>query len=284
MPIRPDRLLAHVFPEMRQRYAKRDAILYALGVGLGGDPCDPADLPYLLEDRLQALPTFAVTLGSPGMWIQAPQFGVDFAKLMHYEQAATFHAPLPPEGEIVSRARIVSVTDRGEGRGAVVVLERDIRDATIEAHCCRLRQTLLLRGDGGFGGPPSPHAPSITPERKPDLDARFTIDPRAALIYRLSGDWNPLHADPDAAKRAGFDRPILQGLATYAIAGVAVARACGLSPSRISALSCRFAGVVFPGDTLTLKIWRDAAGAVFQGYVGERKALDQGHVAFREEQ
>jgi acyl dehydratase len=281
MPIRPDRLLAHAFPETRQRYAKRDAILYALGVGLGADPCDPADLPYLLEDRLQALPTFAATLSSLGMWIQAPQFGVDFTKLVHYEQAATFHAPLPPEGEIVSRARVVSVTDRGDGRGAVVVVERDIRDATVEANYCTLQQTLLLRGDGGFGGPPPSRASSITPEREPDAQARFPIDPRAALIYRLSGDWNPLHADPEAAKRGGFDRPILHGLASYAVAGVAVARACGLSPSQVSTLSCRFTGAVFPGEALTFRIWRDAGSAVFQGYVGERKTLDQGYAAFR---
>jgi acyl dehydratase len=280
MPIRPDALLAHIFPETRQRYAKRDTILYALGVGLGGDPCDPPDLPFLLEDRLQPLPTFAVTLGSLGMWIKAPQFGVDFAKLVHYEQSADFHASLPAEGEVVCRARVLSVKDRGEGRGAVVVVERDIGDATLMTSYCTLRQTLLLRSDGGFGGGPPPPAPSIIPERVPDRVARFPTDPRAALIYRLSGDWNPLHADPEAAKRGGFERPILHGLASYAIAGVAVSRAFDRSPAHVAALSCRFTGVVFPGDTLTFRIWRDAKGAAFQALVGERKTLDQGHVAF----
>jgi acyl dehydratase len=277
MPIRPDLLLSHAFPDARQTYTKRDTILYALGVGLGGDP---ADLPYLLEDRLRALPTFAVTLGSPGMWIRAPQFGVDYAKLVHYEQAAHFHTPLPPEGKVVSSAHVVSVADRGQGRGAVVVIEREIRDAAIDTNYCTLQQTLLLRGDGGFGGLPPPREASVIAEREPDTQAAFEVDPRAALIYRLSGDWNPLHADPAAAKAGGFDQPILHGLASYAAAGVAVSRACGLSPEQVTSLRCRFTGIVFPGDTLSFRIWREEQRAIFQGFAGERKVLDQGVVGF----
>jgi acyl dehydratase len=277
MPIRPDLLLAHAFPEVRHKYTKRDTILYGLGVGLGGDP---ADLPYLLEDRLRALPTFAVTLGSPGMWIRASQFGVDYAKLVHYEQAADFHAPLPTEAEIVSRARVVSVSDRGEGRGALVVIGREIRDAALDTRYCSLLQTLLLRGDGGFGGSPPPRDASVIPGREPDTQAAFEVDPRAALIYRLSGDWNPLHADPAAAKAGGFDRPILHGLASYAAAGIAVSRACGLSPEQVTSLRCRFTGIVFPGDTLTFRIWREEQRAIFQGFADERKVLDQGALAF----
>ena len=174
MTIRPDLLLAYEFPEARQTYARRDAILYALGVGLGADPTDPADLSFLLEDRLETLPTFAVTLGSPGMWIRAPQFGVDFAKLVHYEQAAAFHRPLPPEAEIVAHARVLSVTDRGQGKGAVVVLERRIADAANGEPYCTLQQTLLLRGDGGFGGEP------------PDTAALGHPGPRVATPSRAS--------------------------------------------------------------------------------------------------
>ena len=280
MAIRPDVLLAHEFPEARQTYSRRDAILYALGVGLGANPTDPADLPFLLEEGLETLPTFAVTLGSPGMWIRAPQFGVDFAKLVHYEQAAAFHRPLPPEAEIAARARVMSVADRGPGKGAVVVVERRIDDAIDGEPYCTLQQTLLLRGDGGFGGDPPEPQPSVIPDRAPDVVARFAVDPRAALIYRLSGDWNPLHADPDAARRAGFERPILHGLASYAIAGVVVARALGASPAELSALACRFSGVVMPGDELGFRIWREPSGAAFQAFVGERKALDQGFATF----
>lgn len=304
MAFRPAALLAHSFPESRQSYTKRDAILYALGVGLGTDPTNPADLPFLVEcdhapsgaggsgllcsvrndaarDALSVLPTFAVTLGSPGMWIRAPEFGVNFAKLVHYEQAATFHAPLAPEGEVVAQARVASVSDRGEGRGAIVVVERSISDAA-GAPLCSLAQTLLLRGDGGFGGEPARPQPSVIPDRVPDATASVPVDPRAALIYRLSGDWNPLHADPEAAKRAGLERPILHGLASYAIAGVAAARGVELSPAALASLACRFTGIVYPGDQLDFRIWREAKGVAFQAFVGERKALDQGFATFRD--
>jgi acyl dehydratase len=280
MPIQPDHLVGYSLPEIGQSYAPRDPILYALGVGLGHDPCAREDLKFLIEDGLEVLPTFAVTLASPGMWIRAPKFGVDFDRLVHAEQAAWFHARLPSEADVVGSAQVVSLTDRGPGRGAVLALEREIRDARTGRAYCKLRQTLLLRSDGGFGGPAAPSAPSIIPERPPDLSGRTVIDPRAALIYRLSGDRNPLHADPDFASRAGFERPILHGLASYALAGVTVARACGYSPTKITALQCRFSGVVFPGDVLEFRVWRDKDEATFQAFVGERKVLDQGRVAF----
>ena len=283
MPIRPDLILAHRFGETRQGYTARDAILYALGAGLGANPVDPDHLPFLWEQRLAVLPTFAVTLCSPGLWLRAPEFGVDFGKLVHAEQAATFPTRLPAAAETVGSARVALVADRGEGRGAVVALEREIRDAASGEVYCRLRQTLFLRGDGGFGGPPAPNPPSMLPERQPDLRAEFAVDLRAALIYRLSGDLNPLHIDPEAARRGGFDRPILHGLASYAIAGIAVSQACGFSPTRVAGLQCRFSGVVFPGDRLELRIWRRDRAAMFQGFVGERKVLDQGLLSFRDE-
>ncbi len=280
MPLQSDRLLNHCFKEISQSYTPRDAIVYALGIGLGRDPCDGEDLNFLLEDRLAVVPTFAVTLASPGMWIAAPEFGVDFVKLVHAEQAAWFHASLPPAADVIGRARIVSLADRGPGRGAVLVLERNIHDAASGVHYSTLQQTLLLRGDGGFGGSPPKSAPAVIPDREPDNRAVVPVSPRAALIYRLSGDKNPLHADPDIARRAGFDRPILHGLASYAMAGVAVARACGHPPTHVSALQCRFSGVIFPGDAVEFRIWRDSDRAMFQAFVGERKVLDQGVVSF----
>lgn len=281
MVIQPGRLLAHDFGETAHSYSPRDAILYALGLGLGRDPGDRDDLGFLLEDRLAVLPTFAVTLASPGAWIAAPEFGVDFVRLVHAEQAARFHRPLPPAAEVVGRARVLSLADRGEGRGAVLTLERQIRDAASGDLYCDLQQTLLLRGDGGFGGPPSEAAPDRIPARDPDLRTEVRVSLRAALIYRLSGDRNPLHADPDVAKAAGFQRPILHGLASYGMAGVTVARALGRMPSDVSALQCRFSGAVFPGDVVAFAIWRRDGGAAFQAFVGDRKVLDQGLVSFR---
>lgn len=281
MAIRPERLLAHEFGEIAHSYAARDAILYALGLGLGRDPCDRDDLGLLLEDRLAVLPTFAMTLASPGAWIAAPEFGVDFVRLVHAEQAARFHRPLPRAGAVVGRARVRSLTDRGEGRGAVLTLERQIQDAASGDLYCDLQQTLLLRGDGGFGGPPPEAAPDRIPARDPDLRAEVRVSARAALIYRLSGDRNPLHADPDVATAAGFPRPILHGLASYGMAGIAVARALGRAPSDVAALQCRFSGVLFPGDAMAFAIWRRDDGATFQAFVGDRKVLDQGLVSFR---
>src|SRR5271155_781577 len=203
MPIQPDLILAHQFPEIRHAYTARDAILYALGAGLGRDPVAPDDLLFLWEENLAVLPTFAVTLCTPGLWLRAPEFGIDFGKLVHAEQAAIFHAPLPAAAVAVGSARVALLADRGPGRGAVVALEREIRDTVNGTLYCMLRQTLFPRADGGFGCPPAPNPPSIIPERQPDMRAEFAVDPRAALIYRLSGDPNPLHLDPEAARRGG---------------------------------------------------------------------------------
>jgi acyl dehydratase len=275
MAIDPERLLAHRFPEIRHRYVERDAILYSLGIGLGADPLDPDDLAYLIETRLSVLPTMAVTLASLGMWVRDPSLGIDWVRLVHAEQAAVFHAALPPAAEVVGAARIASLADRGEGKGAVLVLEREIRDAQSAIHYCTLRQTLLLRGDGGYGGPaPAPTAAASPPERAPDYRLSAPISPRAALIYRLSGDWNPLHVDPAVARKAGFGRPILHGLASYGIAGRAVMKAAGV---RLGSLAVRFAGVVYPGDTLEFTVWREAGKIFFEGHVGDRRVLDRGY-------
>ena len=279
MPIQPERLLNHRFADIPHRYERRDAILYALGLGLGNDPCNRDDLRYLFETDLAVLPTFGVTLASPGMWIAAPEFSVDFAKLVHAEQSARFHAPLPPAAEVVGRAKAIALYDRGPGRGAVLVLERSIHGPA-GALYCTLQQTLLLRGDGGYGGAPPPATPSFIPDRPADVDVTAPVSPRAALIYRLSGDKNPLHVDPDAARRAGFERPILHGLASYGMAAIAVAGANGRAPVDVTAVQCRFSGVVFPGDLIDFRIWKGEGNAIFQAFVGDRKVLDQGLVSF----
>ncbi|MES2492554.1 MAG: MaoC/PaaZ C-terminal domain-containing protein [Pseudomonadota bacterium] len=282
----PDAIFAHDFGDPRATYGVLEAILYALGLGLGADPLDTGDLRFLDERALAVLPTFAVTLCTPGLWIRDPALGVDFGKLVHAAQWAEFPNPLPPAAEVVGTAKVISLTDRGEGRGAVLVLERTIADAASGALYCRLHQTLLLRGDGGFGGPPDPRASWTQPDRAPDAVAAIATSPRAALIYRLSGDWNPLHLDPAIAAKAGFPRPILQGLATYGIAGAGISRALGRDPAQMSHLACRFSGIVLPGDTLQFSVWRDDGNrARFVAHVGEgdaqRKVLDAGEIGWR---
>lgn len=280
MTFRPDLLLAHDFGEKRQRYEARDAILYALGLGLGSDPLDDADLAYLDETRLSVLPSFAVTLCSPGMWIRDPAFGVDFARLVHSAQQARYHALLPASAEVIGTARVLSVQDRGEGRGAVVELERQISDAADGGLYCTLNQTLLLRGNGGFGGDAPARTSSAIPDNAPAHKTDFALSPRAALIYRLSGDWNPLHIDPAFARKAGFERPIMHGLGSYGMAGVAVSRALARNPADITELACRFSGIVLPGDALTFSVWPDGDGARFRASAGDRIVLDEGAIAW----
>jgi acyl dehydratase len=280
--IQPDAIFAHDFGSPAQEYAARDAILYALGLGLGADPTDAEDLRFLDERDLAVLPTFAVTLCTPGMWIRDPALGVDFGKLVHSAQWAEFPNPLPPSASVRGAAKVVSLTDRGEGRGAVLVLERLIADARDGRLYCRLRQTLLLRGDGGFGGDPAPREEKFAPDREPDITVTIATSPRAALIYRLSGDWNPLHLDPAIATAAGFPRPILHGLSSYGLAGVSVSRAMGRGPASLAALSCRFSGVVLPGDEITFHVWAKGNNtASFAAFVGDRKVLDGGEAAWR---
>lgn len=273
-----ERLLAHRFEARRHAYAPRDAILYALGVGLGRDPVDPVDLAFLDETRLSVLPTFAATLASPGLWVKEPSLGIDWVRLVHAAQAAEFQAPLPPSAEVTGAARVASVTDHGAERGAEVVVERTIADAASGRIHCTLRQTLLLRGNGGFAARPAPRpAREPVPERAPDATAAFDVSPRAALIYRLSGDWNPLHIDPAVAARAGFPRPILHGLCSYGIAGWIVLKTVAAGePARLKSLAARFAGPVVPGDRLDFALWRSGARVDFTARVGPRIVLDQG--------
>lgn len=278
MTFDPERLIAHRFPTVRQSYDRRDTILYALGIGLGHDPLDEYDLDYLLDMREAILPAFAVTLASPGMWIRDPAFGVDFAKLVHSAQAVSFECPLPAGGTVISTPRIASIYDRGEGRGALVVLERDVTDAESGKRYAHIEQTLLLRGDGGFNGKAPPNPPAqLMPGRVPDLSTHQPVSPRAALIYRLSGDWNPLHADPAAARAAGFERPILHGLASFGWAAYALER---LSGRKLASIGCRFSGTVVPGDTLSLSVWLKDDSALFTASTALRPALDRGVATF----
>lgn len=282
MPLNAAAILDHRFPDIRQSYTERDAILYALGLGLGSDPMDERDLDYLLETRLKVLPTMATTLASPGLWLRDPIFGADWVRLVHAAQTTLFHKPLPPRGEVIGRSKVVSLSDRGEGRGAVLIAERIIADAATGEHYASLRQTLILRGDGGYGGqPPKEEETSSPPQRAADQRVSIRTSPRAALIYRLSGDLNPIHSDPAVAKAAGFKRPILHGLASYGTAGVAICRTCAVAPNELAELSVRFSGIVVPGDMLDLHLWREPAGVLFEVRVGDRTVLSRGRAIFR---
>jgi acyl dehydratase len=280
MPFEHASLTTHVFPESRQDYKPRDTILYALGLGVGDDPVDPGQLRFVYERGLRALPTLGVVLAHPGFWASDPALGIDWVRMLHVGQGLTLHRPLPVEASVVARQRIVDVIDRGVEKGALLYYERDVIDAATGDLLATVRQTLLCRGNGGFGGPARevPDAVRI-PERAPDQIVERKTLPQTALLYRLSGDVNPLHADPAVAAKAGFSRPILHGLATYGIAAYALLSAmCGSDPERLREFDVRFTAPVFPGETIRTELWREGDAVLLRASVLERNkiVLDNG--------
>lgn len=275
MAIDYDKLLALKIPDVERSYSDRDTMLYALGIGLGHDPLDERELAFVYEKNLKVLPTFATVLGVPGFWARDLNTGIDWVKLVDGERDLTLHRPPPPSATITGHTRIAEVIDKGPGKGALVYTVREIADKTTGEPIATLRQTTFCRGDGGFGGPPReappPHA---IPDRVPDLVCDLPTRPEAALIYRLSGDFNPLHVDPETARKAGFPRPILHGLATFGVAGHALLKSvCDYEPSRLTAMAGRFSAPVFPGETIRTEIWRDGNVVSFRARVVERDVV-----------
>ncbi|MFN3387584.1 MAG: MaoC/PaaZ C-terminal domain-containing protein, partial [Allosphingosinicella sp.] len=206
-------------PETDHSYTWKDTILYALGLGYGSDPLDEAELPYVYERGLQAVPTICNTLAHPGFWLDTPALGIDWVKVLHAEQSIEMHEPLPPEGAVRGSYQIVSVVDKGADKGAILTLEKRLSDIASGRLLCTVTTSVFLRGDGGQGGfGTAPAAATALPDRAPDATVDLATLPQAALVYRLSGDVNPLHADPRVATKAGFRQPILHGLATMGVA------------------------------------------------------------------
>jgi acyl dehydratase len=262
MAIDYERLKTWPFPEIEHDYRAKDTILYALGLGFGADPMDRDQLRFVYEEGLQALPTMATVLAYPGQFAKNPESGIDWKRVVHGEQSFVIHKPLPAAGTVVGRTVIEEIVDKGAGKGALLYSRRDVRDKETGALLASLRSTSFLRGDGGFGGPSGPTRPAHTlPERAPDIICDIATLSQAALIYRLSGDYNPLHADPEIARAAGFPRPILHGLCTFGLAGHALLRTlCAYDPARLIRMEARFSSPVFPGETVRTEIWREGQG------------------------
>lgn len=256
-------LINREFPEVEQAYTARDTILYALGIGFGSQPLDPAHLDFLFEERLKASPTFVNVLGHPGMWVKEPALGIDWKKLLHAEQRMNMFADLPPQGRILARTRIMGVRDQGE-RGAMLHQVKDVLDAESGAMVAAVTSTYMLRGDGGCGDwGDAPAGLDKLPDTAPDSTLDVAVSELQPLIYRLSGDYNPLHIDPEVAKAAGFPRPILHGLSTKGMAGYALIRAFGeFDPARLGSMAIRFTKPVLPGDQLRFEFWGQGPGEV----------------------
>ncbi|WP_336813001.1 MaoC/PaaZ C-terminal domain-containing protein [Bosea sp. MMO-172] len=269
----PARLLAYPIPEMEQSFTQKDTILYALSIGLGQDPLDEQQLRYVDHHRaLQVVPSYAVVLGFPGFWIGNPDTGVDPRSALHGEQEIALHGPLPVNGRIVGRTRITSLIDKGAGRGALLYSERQILDAESGALLATTTMSHFLRGYGGFGGADGPVRPvHAVPGAPPDLTIELPTRSEQALLYRLNGDDNPLHADPKRAAEAGFARPILHGLCTFGVICHAILRGLlDYDATRLKSMKLRFSAPVYPGETIAVDLWRDGS---FQAHVPERGVL-----------
>ncbi|MXW90884.1 MAG: 3-alpha,7-alpha,12-alpha-trihydroxy-5-beta-cholest-24-enoyl-CoA hydratase [Rhodospirillaceae bacterium] len=276
MVLDPQKIMDWPFEPVEQAYTERDTILYALGCGLGFDPLDEAQLRFVFEEpELLALPSMAAVLSPPGFWARHPDTGIDWVRILHGEQAMEIHRPLPAAARVVATTKVTDIVDKGPGKGALLFAERTVRDADSGENLATLRSTTFARGDGGCGGTtetaPPPHP---VPDRAPDLVCDLPTAPNSALIYRLSGDPNPLHASPPVARAAGFDRPILHGLCSWGVAGHAILKSCcDYDPARLRAMALRFSAPVYPGETIRTEMWRDGAIVSFRARVAERDAV-----------
>ncbi|MGQ4480920.1 MaoC/PaaZ C-terminal domain-containing protein [Streptomyces sp. SAS_276] len=241
----------------------KDVQLYHLGLGAGTPATDPDELRYTLESRLHVLPSFATVAGngSPGVisGLSMPGVEVDLARVLHGGQSLRLHRPIPAQGTATSTGRIAAVYDKG--KAAVLVMRTEVADA--DGPLWTNDAQIFVRGEGGWGGDRGPSARLEPPTGEPHKVVERAVREDQALLYRLSGDRNPLHADPEFAKLAGFDRPILHGLCTYGMTLKAVVDTLlDGDVTRVRSYDTRFAGVVFPGETLRIRMWRQGEADV----------------------
>jgi len=251
-------------------YGDRETMLYALSIGMGRDPLDETELAFTFErETLKTVPSIACVLSRMTVGHDA---GQDRSKTVHGEQRLTLHRPLPPEGVIVADCRVIDVIDKGRGRGALIYTKTDARLKSDGAPLYSIVSTSFARGDGGFGGPNGAGLPlHETPDRSPDASCDLEIRKDQALLYRLNGDRNPLHADPQMAIRVGFPVPILHGLCTYGTAGYAILKTMlDYEPGQVRGMDVRFSSPVFPGETITTDMWKDGSVISFECRVKDR--------------
>jgi acyl dehydratase len=282
LPIYYPDILHQTLPAHKVSYRERDVMLYALSIGLGIDPLNARELPYVYEADLQVVPAAVTVLGGAGAQAPpAPEVPAgmrlstfDEVRVLHGEQAVELQRPLPRSGVFTVESRTVAAYDKGPAKGAVIVKESTWVDEN-GSKVATLTSSVFARGDGGFGGPaisgPRPHA---HPDRVADLTVEIPTRPDQALLYRLNGDYNSLHADPVRATRAGFERPILHGLCTYGLTCRAVLQSIAdYDADAILSHQARFAAPVFPGETLCVDLWRDGPAVSFEARVKERDVV-----------
>jgi acyl dehydratase len=272
MPIDVSKALGAAIPTGTASWTRDDVILYHLGIGAGERATDPGELEYTYEKNLKVLPSYGVipAFRSLGGLAAVPGLQFNPALLLHGEQDLEIPSPIPVEANVTTSGKIGAIYDKG--KAAVVILESLTKTDSGEPLFSN-RFSLFLRGEGGFGGDSGPKAGNLAPERKPDLVVESPTVPQQALLYRLSGDKNPLHADPEFAKLGGFDRPILHGLCSFGVAcKAAVDAALGGDTSKVARYQVRFAGVVFPGETIVTSMWRQGNQILLTANTKERNS------------
>lgn len=280
MPLDYEKLMRMQHEPSRQTYTRKDTMLYALGLGVGSqDPVDHDELKYVYEHDLVALPTMAVVLAAGPMFLAHPKYGVNYRMVLHGEQRLTQHKPLPVEGSVRSETTFDEIYDKGAAKGAILYTTRTLYDATTGDRLMTLGSVLFLRGDGGFGGKRegAPQPRPVPTDRSADFTVPLQTSFNQALIYRLSGDHNPLHSDPQIARSAGFERPILHGLSAYGMVGRALLKVLGRDqPAHFKRLDLRFTSPVYPGELLRLEVWKLGPGdAAFRLIAAQRNVIVQ---------
>jgi acyl dehydratase len=274
MALNYDELMSTVQTDLPFSYTDADTMLYALSIGMGNDPLDLRELPYVYEqgEPLKTVPTLATVL-VPEMFPVG--LGWDYSRILHSEQRMRLYRPLPAAADLLINKRVVDAFDRGPKLGALILLEAEGRLASDDTVLFTMGCTIVARGDGGFGGPKGKGIPPYRPPRRePDLSCDITTRQDQALLYRLTGDRNPLHADPAAARAVGFDRPILHGLCTFGVACKAVLQTiCDYDYTLVREFDARFSTPVLPGDTITTDMWQDGNVVSFVCSVKEREAV-----------
>lgn len=279
MSIDPNRLTSLKRNDVAFQWKAEQSLLYAVSVGFGRDPARRPELDYLDRGIAQrTVPTMA-TIMTFNVFEQ--DYGWDYAAVLHGEQRLKLYRPLSPSAELIADFGIEGVDDRGAGKPAIVYVRVDARQASDGSPVFSSRSTLIARADGGFDGPSTP-GPALhqIPGRKPDMRHTAETRPEQAMLYRLNGDYNPLHASLSAARRAGFDRPILHGLCTYGFACRAILETvCEYDHTLIREFDARFTAPVYPGDTLVTEMWQSAEHVSFRCRVPERGVVvvDHGH-------
>jgi acyl dehydratase len=269
------KLIGAVIDEQVATVTVKDTLLYALGLGFGADPLDERQLRYVYEENLCSLPGMAMTLAYPGFWMGDPEYGFDWQKVLHAEESIEIYQPLPVAGIVRGKTIVEDIVDRGVEKGCFVYLRKEhyLEDGT--THLASVISNTAARGDGGFGGGGKPRAAMpAPPQRAADVVCDLPTLPQSALLYRLSGDMNPLHADPTVARGAGFDAPILHGRCTMGVAMHALIRSCcDYDASRLRSMRLRFSAPFMPGETLRTEIWQDGDMAYFRAASLERNVV-----------